>query len=227
VLAAVRDLTVLEELVSAARRQHDLLSARVEEGASPPLNRDLVAVDARRLDADRLLQLGRVERAMFELKRVLGIAPSDVLRLKETLDDVVTRESAGPVSTTAAAAQRPDVQKAQSRIDVSDAKIGRATNDGRFDVNLFGGYMRMDSAFPQLGLSTTGTSEPIRGQFHYVTGGATVTIPVFNRNQGEVAAPRAERTGAVAAHEAARLKADIEVASARAGDQRAQEAVRV
>ncbi len=227
VLAAVRDLTVLEELLAAAHRQHDLLRARVEEGASPPLDRDLVAVEARRLDADRLLQLGRAEQAMFELKRVLGIAPTDVLRLKETLEDVVIRESAVQVPAAAAAEQRPDVREAQSRIDVSDAKIDRATRDGRFDVNLFGGYMRMDSAFPQLGLSPTGTPEPIRGLFHYVTGGATVTLPVLNGNQGDIAAARAERAGAVAAHEAARLSADTEIASARAGDRRAQEAVRV
>lgn len=227
VLAALRDWAVLDEMVAAAHRHYDLLRARVEEGASPPLDRDLVAVEARRLDADRLLQLGRVERAMFELKRALGIVPTDVLRLKQTLDDVVASESAPAFSTNTTAEQRPDVREAQSRIDVSDAKIGRATKDGRFDVNLFGGYMRMDSAFQQLGLSTTGTPEPIRGQFHYVTGGATVTMPVFNRNQGDIAAARAERAGAVAAHEAARLSAATEIASARTGDQRAQEALRV
>jgi cobalt-zinc-cadmium efflux system outer membrane protein len=164
---------------------------------------------------------------MFELKRALGVPPTDVLRLKDTLDDVVTRESAARGSTTATAEQRTDVREAQSRIDVSDAKIDRATRDGQFDVNLFGGYIRMDSGFPQFGLSGAGTPEPIRGLFHYVTGGATVTIPVFNRNQGEVAAARAERAGAVAAHEAARLSAATEIASARAGDQRATEAVRV
>jgi outer membrane protein, heavy metal efflux system len=227
VLAAVRDLTVLEELVSAAHRQHDLLRARVEEGAAPPLERDLVAVEARRLDAERLLQLGRSEQAMFELKRLLGLAPTEPVRLKETLDDVVTRESSAPGPPAAAAGQRPDVREAQGRIDVSDARIDRATRDGRFDMNLFGGYMRMDSMFPQLGLSATGKPEPVHGLFHYVTGGATVTLPVFNRNQGEVAVARAERAGAVAAHEAARLSADTEIAAARAGDRRAQEAVRV
>jgi cobalt-zinc-cadmium efflux system outer membrane protein len=226
VLAAVRDLAVLEELMTAVNRQHDLLRARVEEGASPPLDRDLLAVEAHRLDADRLLQLGRVERAMFDLKRVVGIAPTDVLRLKETLDDVVTRESVAPIPT-AAAEQRSDVREARSRIDVSDAKIARAAREGRFDVTVFGGYMRMDSGFPQQGLSATGTPEPIRGLFHYVTGGATVTLPVFNRNQGEISAARAERAGVVTAHEAARLSAETEIASARAGDQRAQEAVRV
>jgi cobalt-zinc-cadmium efflux system outer membrane protein len=211
VLAAVRDLTVLEQLVAAVHRQHDLLRARVEEGASPPLDRDLVGVEARRLDADRLLQLGRAERAMFDLKRMVGLGSSEALRLKETL----------------AAEQRPDVRQARSRIAVSDARIDRAARDGRIDVSVFGGYMRMDAGFPQSGLSTTGSPEPIRGLFHYVTGGATVTLPIFNRNQGELAAARAERDGAVAAHDAARLSADTEIAAARAADRRAREAMEV
>ncbi len=227
VLAAVRDLTVLEELVAAAYRQRDLLRARVEEGASPPLDRDLVAVETRRLDADRLLQLSRAERAMFELKRMLGVPPIEGLRLKETLEDVVTRESAAPLQPTNAAEQRPDIREAQGRVSLSDAKIDRAARDGRMDVSVSGGYMRMDAGFPQFGLSTTGTPEPIRGLFHYVTGGVTVTLPIFNRNQGELAAARAERAGAVAAHDAARLSADAEIAAAQSGDQRAQEAVRV
>jgi cobalt-zinc-cadmium efflux system outer membrane protein len=226
VAAAARDLTVLQELVDAAHRQHDLLRARVDEGASPALDRDLAAVEARRLDADRLLQLGRAERAMFDLKRLLGLAPTDRLRLKDTLEDVVTRESAAP-TPAAAAGQRPDVREAQSRIAVSEAKIDWAARDGRFDVTLFGGYTRMDSAFPQLGLSATGAPEPIRGLFHYVAGGATVTLPLFNRNQGESAAARAERVGAVAAYEAARLSGEAEIAAARAEDLRAREAVRV
>jgi len=51
-----------------------------------------------------------------------------------------------------------------------------------------------------------------------------LTVPLFNRNQGEVAAARAEQTRATAAHEAARLSAQSEVASARALDRRAHEA---
>ena len=52
-----------------------------------------------------------------------------------------------------------------------------------------------------------------------------VTIPILNRNQGEVAVARAERTGAAAAYDAARLAAEAELASARVRDERAREAV--
>jgi outer membrane protein, heavy metal efflux system len=227
VLVAVRDLGILEELVDAVHRQYELLRSRVEEGASPPLDRDLIDVEWRRLEADRLLQLGRAERAMFELKRMLGLSANDSLRLRQTLDDLVTRESAPTAASTDVAGQRADVREAEARIAVSDAKIDRTQRDGRFDVSLFGGYMGMDTGFPQFGLSPTGTPEQVRGRFHYVTGGAMVTLPLFNRNQGEITAVSAERGRATAAHEAARLTAQTEIATARSFDQCAREAVQV
>jgi outer membrane protein TolC len=54
-----------------------------------------------------------------------------------------------------------------------------------------------------------------------------VTIPILNRNQGDAAVARAERTGAAAAYDAARLAAEAELASARARDERAREAVKI
>jgi cobalt-zinc-cadmium efflux system outer membrane protein len=61
--------------------------------------------------------------------------------------------------------------------------------------------------------------------FHYVTAGAMLSIPVLNRNQGDIAAARAERAGAAATHEATRLDAETELAVARARDEHARQAV--
>jgi cobalt-zinc-cadmium efflux system outer membrane protein len=224
-LAAIRDLAVLDELIDVSRRQHELLRSRVDEGASPPLERDLVDVEVRRLNADRTLQLGRVERAMFELKRAIGASPDATVRLRDTLEDVVNRESAAAPVPADAGERRVDVREAAARVAVAEARIDRAEREGRFDVSLFGGYMRMDAGFPQFGVSSAGTPERIHGLFHYITGGATVMLPLLNRNQGEVAAARAERAGAAALQEAAALSAKTEIAAARAIDQRAREAV--
>ena len=54
-----------------------------------------------------------------------------------------------------------------------------------------------------------------------------VTLPLRNRNEGEVAAARARRSGAVAQLEAARLSANAEVAAARARDGAARQALSV
>jgi cobalt-zinc-cadmium efflux system outer membrane protein len=87
--------------------------------------------------------------------------------------------------------------------------------------------MRMDAGFPQRAFAPHGGLERIRGQFNYLAAGATLTLPLLNRNQGEVAMARAERTGAASAHDAARLAAEAELASARARDDRARQAVKL
>jgi cobalt-zinc-cadmium efflux system outer membrane protein len=230
VLSTIRDLALFDEIVAATQNQYDLLRSRVEQGASPPLERDLLDIELRRVQADRLLQTARTEAAVFELKRMLGMKADAALAVRDTFEALVQRESAvatqvRDISTTVE--QRADVREAAARIETAVAKIDRAQSESRFDVSLFGSYMRMDAGFPQRGFAPDGGLERVRGQFNYWSAGAMVTIPVLSRNQGEVAVARAERTGAAAAHDAARLAAEAEVTSARARDERAREAVKI
>ncbi len=230
VLAALRDLRIFDDLVAASGRQHDLLRARVDEGATAPLDRDLVAVELRRLESERLLQAGRVEAALIELKRVLGMQPGATLMVRDSLEDVVIRESASALpapDVTSIIEQRADVRESAAQVEIAGAKIERAEREGRFDVNVFANYSRMNSGFPQLGVAATGGLTPIRSVFHYVAAGATVTVPLRNRNQGELAAARAEQSGAALTHEAARLTAEAELASARTRDDYARQAVTI
>jgi cobalt-zinc-cadmium efflux system outer membrane protein len=188
---------------------------------------DLVDVEVQRMDAERSLQLGRVERALFELRRMLGASPADPIRLRDSLEDVVNRESESASARQGVETIRVDVREAAARVAVADAKVDRAEREGRFDMSLFAGYTRMDSGFMQYGVSPAGVPERVHGVFHYVTGGATLTLPFLNRNQGEVAAARAERAGAVALQQAAGLSAKAEIAAAQAADRRAREAVKL
>jgi cobalt-zinc-cadmium efflux system outer membrane protein len=230
VLATIRDLDLFDEIVTATQNQFDLLRSRVEQGASPPLERDLLDVELRRVQAERLLQTARTETAVFELKRVLGMKADATLTVRDTFESFVQRESAAAPQgrdTSTTVEQRADVREAAARVETAVAKIDRAQSEGRFDVSLFGNYMRMDAGFPQRGFTPDGGLERVQGQFNYWSAGAMFTIPVLNRNQGDVAVARAERTGAAAAHDAARLAAEVEVASARARDERAREAVKI
>jgi cobalt-zinc-cadmium efflux system outer membrane protein len=230
VLATIRDLALFDEIVAATQNQFDLLRSRVEQGASPPLERDLLDVELRRVRADRLLQAGRTETAVFELKRVLGMKADATLAVRDTFEALVQRESSVPPQvrdTSTTVEQRPDVREAAARIETAVAKIDRAQSGGRFDVSLFGNYMRMDAGFPQRGFAPDGRLERVRGQFNYWSAGAMVTIPILNRNQGEAAVARAERTGAAATYDAAKLAAEAELASARTRDERAREAVKI
>jgi outer membrane protein, heavy metal efflux system len=229
VVAAVRDLTVSDELVAATARQLELVRARVDEGATPPLERDMLDVEVRRLESDRLLQEGHAHEAMIELKRALGLSPEEPLQLRYTLEQVVFQDRAALSSpeVTPEVNDRPDVQEADARVRVAEARTDRARRNGRFDVSLFGTYTRVDAGFPQRGFTGQGDLDRVRGVFHYLAGGAKLTVPVGNRNQGEIAAAEAERTGAIARREAAQLTALAEIAVARAWDGHAQRAVAI
>lgn len=226
--AAVRTLAVADDVVGAARRQLELLRARVQEGATPPLERDLLDVEVRRLETDRLLAAGRADAALVQLKRVLGLSPDQPLVLRDSLERLVpTSQQPVPVppGDGTSRPQRPDVLEAASRVRVAEARERQARREGRVDVSLFGAYMRMDTGFPQQGFGTAGQLERVRGLFHYVAGGAMVMVPLLNRNQGQVAAAQAERSAAEARREAAELAARADVAEAHARDRQAQRAV--
>jgi outer membrane protein TolC len=110
---------------------------------------------------------------------------------------------------------------------MADAQIDRARRDGRFDLSLFGSYMRTDAGFPQLGLNDQGEFTRVRGLFHYFSAGAALTLPLRNRNQGEIASAQAERAGAAARLDAAQLAVEAEIAAAAARDERARAAIAV
>jgi cobalt-zinc-cadmium efflux system outer membrane protein len=223
--AAVRELTVADDVVAAARRQFELLQKRVESGAAPPLERDLLDVELQRFESERLLAAGRADAAMAELKPWLGLRADAPLALRETLEMLVARELTTGTPAGDPDAARSDVREAEARVQVAEARIDRARREGRFDVNVFGNYTRMDAGFPQLGLGPDGAFERVRGLSHYVSAGATVMVPLLNRNQGEIAAAQAERTAAEARLEATSLAARAELASAAARDAQARRAV--
>ena len=225
VVAAVRTLEVTEQLLAATSRQRTLIASRVEQGAAPPLDRDMLRVEGRRLEADRLIQIGAVDRELIELKRLLGMPPDASVMLRDSLEALVRRDPPPIPAGAEGGAKRPDVDEAEARVRVGDAEIDRARREGRLDVSVFGAYMRMDTGFPQLGLSPAGAFEPVRSVFHYVSVGAMVTLPFENRNQGAVAAAEAERAGAAAHLEAARLAAQSEIAAARSRDRHARQAL--
>lgn len=223
--AAQRDLDVLTQLADTATRQLDVVRSRVETGAAPALERDLLVVERRRIDADRLLLDARVTSARLALQRLLGRDPTEQVTLRDSLESLVDVRDAPVPTTSAVAVPRPDVQAAAAGVRVADAALDRARRDGRLDVALFGSYTRMQTSFPQLGVGPGGGLEPVGAGFHYLAAGAMLTLPWRNDNRGEIAAADARRRGATADYEATELQARTEVASARILEQQARAAV--
>ena len=220
VAAASRELAIIDDVLAAADRQLDLLRARATQGATPTLDRDMVDVEVRRIQAERLVQVGRAERALVRLRRLLGMPPDAPLRVTQSLEELVAADG-----TDAPSARRPDILASEARLRAEEQRLVAARNESRPDVTLFGSYMRMDTGFPQQGLSAGGELERVRGRFNYVTVGAMVTLPLWNRQQGAIATAAAAREGAAARLEATRLTAASEIAEARAWRDQARAAV--
>jgi cobalt-zinc-cadmium efflux system outer membrane protein len=224
VAAALRELAVAEEVLAAASTQVELLRARVAQGVTPALDRDLVDVDLRRLRAEREWLAGQVDRAMIRFKRLVGL-PSEVpVHLTQSLEELSASPPSGPPSG-GPTSTRPDVRASEARVRAAEERVIAARHEGRPDVTLFGSYMRMDAGFPQSGVTGAGTLERVRGQFHYLSAGAMVMVPLWNRQQGTLAAATSARDAAEARAESARLTVASEIAEARVRYDRAVRAV--
>ena len=222
--AAIREVGVVDETVLAAQQQLRAVRARVEAGNAPPREADLLEVEVRRLEAARLITVGRAEAAMAQLKPLLAMGPGEPLLLRDSLESL-TAAIVIPRADAAVVGSRSDVQQAEARVALAAARVDQAQREGRADLSLFGTYMRMDNGFPQRGFGPSGALERVRGRFDYVAIGAAITLPLLNRNQGQVAAARAERLAAEARREAVQRAAGAETAAADARNARAQQAV--
>jgi len=231
--AAIRELSLADQTVDLISREFELVRQRAAEGAVPPLERDQLEVELRRYEADRLLALGRTEASMIELKKAIGIAINTPVRLRDRLEALTPaplsdstpanpRDAAGDASGA-----RADVRVADAEARLAEARVSNALAQARFDMSLFGGYMRMNNSFPQFGFNDVGQLEPVHGVFHFISAGAMVTLPLRNRNQGEVAAARAEQTGAQARLEATQLAARADIAAAEAQDSAGRRALAI
>jgi cobalt-zinc-cadmium efflux system outer membrane protein len=213
VLAARRTLSVADELVRANRQALTLVEERVRQGAAPALEENLMRVEVNRLEAGRLMQASRIDVAVLQLKALAGTPPDESLDIRGDLS------SPPPAPALADALgrgveQRPDVRAARAEVAVAQAKVRKEQAEGRWDASVNVGYQRQDFGYNLKGLTDSGSTRQIQDVFHYFGAGLTVTLPVRNRNEGNVAAATAETTAAERRREFSELIARQEVAAA-------------
>jgi cobalt-zinc-cadmium efflux system outer membrane protein len=194
-LAAQRNLRFTEELVQVNRDALGLLQTRVRQGAAPPLDENLLRVEVNRLEASRRLQASQVEVRALEVKTLVGLGPEAPLALRDDL-----RLAPVPVDLhtglTHALAARADLLMARAEVAMDEAMIQKEKAEGRWDASVNVGYMRQDFGYDLRGLTASGSTQPITDVFHYVGAGVSITLPVRNQNQGNIAAALASTAAA-------------------------------
>jgi cobalt-zinc-cadmium efflux system outer membrane protein len=235
-LAARRNVEIMTEGLTAARRTRELLDARATEGEIPKIDANIAAVEAGRIEADLAIAQADVDAAAIELKALVGMPASAPLVLRESLEDIVRGQAspappappappASPASPASSIAARPDIREATARLALADARIEQARREGRSDLSLVGNYGKEAYGFEQRGFDAAGRLVPVQGSFHSFTIGANLTLPLRNRNQGAVAAAEAERGGEQELLAARQLAAQAEIDAATVRDREAQRAV--
>lgn len=212
-LAARRNLGFTDDLLAINREGLRAVEDRVRLGRTPPLEESLLAVEVNRLDASRQLLAGRVDIAALQLRALAGLPPAAPLTLRGDLTPAalpVDRASA----TKQALESRPDVSMSRAEIEMARARVRKEQAEGRWDASVNVGYQRQDVGYDLRGLTASGTTRPIQDVFHYFGGGVTITLPVRNRNQGNVAAAVADTRAAEHRNEFVRLTIGQEIESA-------------
>lgn len=225
-IAAARNLKFTEDLLTLTRDSHRLVQAKVERGKTAPLEQNLLLVELNRVDAMRIGFESRAEVAILELKKVVGMPAGEPLRLRGEFD--TTRQ---PVMQSDAVrnalATRPDLSAARAAEKLAAAQIEQARVEGKVDASIFAGYERMSSGFDVFGFNNAGARVPVMGVFHNLTFGVRLSLPVRNRNEGNVEAALASSEAARSRREFAELVVRNEVAAAYARFERAQSALAV
>jgi len=185
VLAALRNLQFIEDLLKLNQDALGLTQARADQGAIPPLDANLLRVEVNRIDSRRAEFEATFGVSVLELKSLIGMRADENLQLRGTLGAQpleMTREEAVQRALT----MRPDLLVARATEEVTSAKLKQSQTEGKADANISANYQRMDSSFDLNGLDSAGQVRPIQGVFHYLGGGLSITLPVRNRNEGAI-----------------------------------------
>ena len=189
-LAAIRDLQFAEQLLQVNRDFLRLMEDRAREGAAPTLDADETRVEANRIETLRIDYQAKAEVAFLALKETVGADPDEVIRLNGQLE-LAPQDYDRKQLQQLAMDHRPDLafQRANELLAQAELRSDRAM--GKPDASVFGGYERPDSGFSQQAFDAAGNLRPIRQTFNYATFGLNINLPLFNRNQGAVAADTA------------------------------------
>ena len=163
---------------------------------------NLAATEVSRAEADILSEQVGFARARAELAIALGLGSIDTIDVAGALDDRAWFEQAAPSS------ERADVRAARAEVAGSSSEIALA-DAARFpDVSVRVAYKREDSGA------------------NILLGGIAISLPFFERGQGERAESRARHDRAGIELETRQAAANVEVEAARAAYANAVAAVK-
>jgi cobalt-zinc-cadmium efflux system outer membrane protein len=210
-VAAARQLDVTERLLGADNELVRATEARLREGDVAPLDSNLVKVENDRLRIQQIDARSELEMALLEIRGLVGLDVADPIRLAPQSERPPRLDLALSDLTATALRERADLQAAVIGERLGTARIDLARSQAVPDVAASVRYSRskglVDLPENLGGGDLTDTDSEL-------TFGVSIGLPVFNRNQGEIASAVGEREQARRQREflEATIKRDVAVA---------------
>ncbi len=210
-IAAARQLDVVERLLAADAELVRVTEARLNEGDVAPLDLNLVKVESDRLKIQRIDARNDLETALLRIRTLIGAEISEPLRLAPQADRPPRLEMGLSELTEKAISDRADLQAALLGERIGTAKISLARSQAAPDITPSVRFSR-SRAFTDLPASAGGG---VANNFdNELTFGISIGLPVFDRNQGGIAAAAGEQIQALRTREflEATIRRDVAVA---------------
>jgi cobalt-zinc-cadmium efflux system outer membrane protein len=212
-IAEQNKLATIERLAATNREHFDLTSARIEQGDAAPLEGQLLLAELNRMEAQQILQAGRAERALIELRKVVGMAAAEPLTLQPAPPPGMVMRTLADLQAQALR-DRPDLHAAQRLREQAQAEVALAQVDSHTDITALARYARSESSFDQLGFDLSGRLVPLHDLDHSLTVALSFFVPTPKRAQGAVEVARARATSAAlrGEHLESVVRLDVEAA---------------
>lgn len=191
-LAAIKKLELVEGLLANVRRGYELISARVIEGQTPPLEQNMTLVEVNRLRSMRENAAGNVEVKLFELRNLMGMEASEPLRLNGDFNDLINQSAPLGAAIEEALKNRPDLQFARTARQLAEARLLQARAEAKPDASVMAGYERMNRMMPMIENTANPEIQSRIQSENFLTFGVEIDLPVRNRNQGMIEATTLE-----------------------------------
>lgn len=210
-LAAARQLDVLEKLIAADQELIRITEARLKEGDVAPLDVNLVKVEAGRLKVQVIGARNELETQLLQLKTLIGADVAESIKLAPQPERPPRLDLGLSELTELALRERTDLQAARLGEQLGAARIDLARS-GR--IPNIAGSVRFSRNKGIIDLPNTAGGGLAIDTDNELTFGVSIDIPIFNRNQGEIASAIGEQTQAVRNREflESTIKRDVAIA---------------
>jgi len=188
-LSAARQLDVLEKLIAANLEIVRVTEARLKEGDVAPLDVNLVKVEADTMKIKAIQARNDLETSLLQLKTLIGAGLEESIKLAPQTERPPRLDLGLSELTELALKERADLQAARLGEELGTARTDLAKANGVPNVTGSITYSRNKriTDFPAaIGGNTINRDNEI-------TFGVAVDLPIFNRNQGEIASATGEK----------------------------------